>query len=130
MRATMPEHDRGKSGAGHTALAWRLVFGLSVLVFPFMLLVGFATHPNILSFSMVADVESWAEEWRSSDWFHIGHLLVMFAVPFITLAAIGLTQLLHRRGVWYGFIGSLLGVFGAFMLAVDKGALTFMLTYV
>ena len=124
----MAERGLTDFGSGRTALAWRLVFGVSVLVFPFMLLVGFATHPNILSFSMVSDVGSWAEEWRTSEWFHIGHLLVMLAVPLITLAAIGLTLLLKGRGVWYGFCGSLLGIFGAFMLAVDKGALTFVLT--
>jgi len=32
------------------------------------------------------------------------------------------------RGAWYGFVGGVLGVFGAFMLAVDKGALTLVLT--
>ena len=111
-----------------TQIAWRVLFGLSVLVFPFMLLFGFATHPNILSISMVTELEAWTEEWRTSEWFHIGHLVVMLSVPFVTFAAIALASLLHGRGAWYGFVGAVLAVFGAFLLAVDKGALTFVLT--
>ena len=111
-----------------TMVAWRVVSGLSIIAFPIMLLVGFVTHPNILSVSMVTDLEAWTSEWRTSDWFHIGHLIVMFAVPFIIFAAIGLASLLRGRGAWYGFVGTILGVFGAFLLAVDKGALTFVLT--
>jgi hypothetical protein len=37
-------------------------------------------------------------------------------------------SLLRGRGAWLGFSGCVLGVFGAFMLAVDKGALTLVLT--
>ena len=37
-------------------------------------------------------------------------------------------SLLQRSGRWFGFVGAFLGVFGAFMLAVDKGALTLVLT--
>jgi hypothetical protein len=37
-------------------------------------------------------------------------------------------SVLQSRGAWLGFIGGVLGVFGAFMLAVDKGALCLVLT--
>ncbi len=93
-----------------------------------MLLVGFAAHPNILSLEMITDVDDWAAEWRGNSLFHVGHLLVMLAVPFIIVACMHLMSLLRGKGAWYGFAGAVFGVFGAFMLAVDKGALTFVLT--
>ena len=102
--------------------------GLSIMAFPVLLLIGFATHPDILSLKMVTEAEDWVSEWRGSAWFHIGHLLVMLAVPLIIVAALRIMALLDGPRAWYGLIGGALGVFGAFMLAVDKGALTFVLT--
>ncbi len=106
----------------------RVGTGLSIILFPIMLLVGFATHPNIFSFEIVTDVETWIAEWRGNFMFHAGHLLVMLAVPFIIVACLHLMSLLKNAGAWLGLMGATLGIFGAFMLAVDKGALTFVLT--
>ncbi len=102
--------------------------GLCIMAFPLMLLFGFVTHPNIFSLEMVTDYDAWAAEWRSSSMFHVGHLFVMMAVPLIIVACIRLMAMLDGPRAWYGFFGGILGVFGAFMLAVDKGALTFVLT--
>jgi hypothetical protein len=106
----------------------RVGTGLSIIVFPIMLFIGFVSHPNIFSFEMIADAGSWSEEWRGNFLFHFGHLLVLFAVPLIIAASVRFMSLVKRGGVWYGFVGGILGVFGAFMLAVDKGALTLVLT--
>jgi len=102
--------------------------GLSIIIFPIMLLMGFVLHPNIFSFDIITDAAEWAEEWRGNFLFHFGHLLVLFAVPLIIVTSVRFMSLLKGRGEWYGFIGGVLGVFGAFMLAVDKGALTLGLT--
>jgi len=102
--------------------------GLCIMLFPVMLLIGFVTHPDILSLSRITDLDDWIAEWRSSTMFHVGHLLVMFAVPLIIVACFRLAALLDGAFAWYGLIGGVMGVFGAFMLAVDKGALTFVLT--
>jgi hypothetical protein len=102
--------------------------GLCIMAFPLMLLFGFVSHPNILSLAMVTDYANWAAEWRGSSMFHLGHLFVMLAVPLIIVACIRLMAMLDGPRAWYGFFGGILGVFGAFMLAVDKGALTFVLT--
>lgn len=102
--------------------------GLCIMAFPVMLLFGFVSHPNILSFTMVTDYSDWAAEWRGSFMFHLGHLFVMLAVPLIIVACVRLMAVLHGPQAWYGVFGGILGVFGAFMLAVDKGALTFVLT--
>lgn len=106
----------------------RIGTGLCIIVFPMMLLAGFLSHPNLLSLEMTKDVTSWTAEWRGNVMFHFGHLLVLFAVPPIIVAVIRFMSLPRGRGAWYGFIGGALGVYGAFMLAVDKGALTLVLT--
>ncbi|MDH3264632.1 MAG: hypothetical protein OEM24_11605 [Paracoccaceae bacterium] len=106
----------------------RYLSGFSLILFPMMLLAGFVSHPDILSFEMVTSVDDWVAEWRGNPMFHFGHLLVLFAVPPIIAASLRLMSLLQGRGAWLGFIGGVLAVFGAFMLAVDKGALTLVLT--
>lgn len=106
----------------------RRATGLSLLAFPVMLLLGFVLHPNLLSFEMITDASDWAEEWRGNFLFHFGHLLVLFAVPLIIVSSLHLMSLLECSDSWLGLVGAVLGVFGAFMLAVDKGALTLVLT--
>jgi hypothetical protein len=102
--------------------------GISIIAFPLMLLAGFVSHPNILSFTMVTDIDAWIAEWRGNFMFHFGHLLVLFSVPFTIVATVRFMSLLKGSGAWFGFAGGILGLFGAFMLAVDKGALTLVLT--
>lgn len=102
--------------------------GLAIIAFPVMLLLGFVTHPYILSLTMSTDVAEWSAEWRGNFLFHFGHLLVLLLVPPIIVAAVRFMSLRRGAGAWYGFVGAVLGVFGAFMLAVDKGALTLGLT--
>ena len=123
-------NENPRTAAAPAGLTWlkEVGAGLCIMAFPVMLLIGFVTHPNLLSFAMVADYEDWAAEWRGSFMFHFGHLTVMLAVPVIIVACIRLMAMLDGPRAWYGFIGGILGVFGAFMLAVDKGALTFVLT--
>jgi hypothetical protein len=106
----------------------RLGAGLCIILFPVMLLLGFLSHPDLLSLELTKDVTSWTTEWRGNFMFHLGHLLVLFAVPPIVVAVLRFMSLARERGAWLGFIGGVLGVFGAFMLAVDKGALTLVLT--
>lgn len=106
----------------------RMGTGLCIILFPVMLLLGFLSHPDLLSLELTKDVTSWTTEWRGNFMFHLGHLLVLFAVPPIVVAVLRFMSLARERGAWFGFIGGVLGVFGAFMLAVDKGALTLVLT--
>ena len=101
---------------------------LCIILFPVMLLFGFLSHPNIFSLEVTKDVASWTAEWRGNVMFHLGHLAVLFAVPLIIVSVLRFMSLPRGRGAWYGFIGGVLGVYGAFMLAVDKGALTLVLT--
>lgn len=98
-------------------------FALSTILFPIMLLVGFATHPNLLAMEPLFTVEQLIGRFRHNSWYHIGHLIVTFAVPLIIIHFIGTMYLLKGPGKKPGFWGAVIGVFGAFILAVDKGAL-------
>ena len=104
----------------------RIGTAFSFIAFPVMLLAGFLLHPNLLDLSPEKQLVTWIPEWRGEFLFHFGHLLVLFTVPLIIVACL---HFMHRlRGSWFGFVGGILGIFGAFMLAVDKGALTLVLT--
>ena len=106
----------------------RIGTGLSLITFPLMLLLGFLMHPNLLDLNRVTDVTAWSAEFRGNFMFHFGHLLVLLAVPLIIVAGLGCMRLATGGGAWLGLIGGVLGIFGAFVLAVDKGALTLVLT--
>lgn len=105
-----------------------VLYGCSFVLFPAMLLVGFLMHPNLLGFELTTTAEQLAAKFRNNDLFHIGHLIVTFAVPLIIAMHLAVMQRLRGKGCWYGFIGGLIGIFGAFILAVDKGSLCLVLS--
>ncbi len=98
-------------------------FALSIIVFPMMLFIGFVTHPNLLAMEPLQTVEQLVSRFHNNTMYHIGHLVVTFSVPVIIVYFIGVMNLLQRKGKAFGFWGGVIGVFGAFILAVDKGAL-------
>jgi hypothetical protein len=98
-------------------------FALSIIVFPIMLFIGFVTHPDLLAMEPLETVEQLVKRFHNNPMYHIGHLIVTFAVPVIIIYFVGTMNLLNGSGKKYGFWGAVLGVFGAFILAVDKGAL-------
>ena len=106
----------------------RIGAGLSFILFPLMLLCGFLLHPNLLSFELVTDAEVWATEFRGNFPFHLGHLIVLFTVPLVIVVGVRCMRFATARGAWMVFIGGVAGIFGAFILAVDKGALTLVLS--
>lgn len=98
-------------------------FALSIIVYPLMLFIGFVTHPNLLAMEPLQTVEQLVNRFHNNTMYHIGHLIVTFAVPVMIIYFIGVMNLLQAKGKILGFWGGVLGVFGAFILAVDKGAL-------
>jgi hypothetical protein len=98
-------------------------FGLSIILFPLMLFIGFVTHPNLLAMEPLHTVEQLVRRFHNNPMYHYGHLIVTFAVPLMIVYFIGTSNLLQGKGKKYGFWGGVFGVFGAFILAVDKGAL-------
>jgi hypothetical protein len=103
-------------------------FGISVITFPLMLLAGFLMHPNILKLEALSTVDQLVGRFHNQPIFHIGHLIVMFTVPVIMIALINFMNVLQGKGKQLGFWGGITGLFGAFILAVDKGALCLVLS--
>ena len=98
-------------------------FALSIIVFPMMLFIGFVTHPNLLAMEPLHTVEQLVGRFHNNPMYHIGHLIVTFSVPVMMICFIGTMNLLQGKGKKYGFWGGVIALFGAFILAVDKGAL-------
>ena len=103
-------------------------FGASLIAFPIMLLAGFLMHPNLLKLEALQTVEQLVGRFHNQPIFHIGHLIVMFAVPVIMISLISFMNVLKGSGKRLGFYGGIIGLFGAFILAVDKGALCLVLS--
>lgn len=99
-----------------------------MIIFPIMLLAGFVMHPDILSFQTTHSAEGLAKNFYNQPLFHIGHLIVFFAVFFIILSLFGLMLLSIDIGKKWLIYGGLIGVFGAVILAGDKGALCLVLS--
>jgi hypothetical protein len=107
--ASPPELPRAAAVPAELARLKEIGAGLCIMAFPVMLLIGFVTHPNILSFATVTDYAEWTAEWRGSLMFHFGHLIVMLSVPLIIVACIRLMALLDGPRAWYAFLGGILG---------------------
>lgn len=103
-------------------------FAISIIAFPIMLLAGFLMHPNLLKMEALQTVEQLVGRFHNQPIYHIGHLIVMFTVPVIMIALISFMNVLQGKGRQLGFWGGIIGLFGAFILAVDKGALCLVLS--
>jgi hypothetical protein len=103
-------------------------FAISLIIFPGMLLAGFLMHPNLLKLEALHTVEQLVGRFHNHLIFHIGHLIVMFAVPVIMISLISFMNVLQGSGKRLGFWGGIIGLFGVFILAVDKGALCLVLS--
>ncbi len=49
--------------------------------------------------------------------------MMLMSVPLLIVIAVRFMSILRGRGAWLGFIGGVMAVFGAVLLAVDKTAL-------
>lgn len=107
---------------------WPKIAGLSLIMFPLMLLAGFLMHPNILSLGVTDSADELIAKFHNQWMFHIGHLIVFAAVPFIIFALFYLTGQAEGKGGRWTFLGGLVGIVGAVILAGDKGALCIVLS--
>jgi len=103
-------------------------FAVSIIAFPVMLLTGFLMHPNLLKLEALQTVEQLVGRFHNQPIYHIGHLIVMFTVPVIIIGMVSIMNVLQGKGKLLGFWGGVIAVFGAFILAVDKGALCLVLS--
>lgn len=106
----------------------RKAFGVSLIATPVLLFIGFSLHPHLFRMEPLETVEQLVGRFHNNPVYHIGHLIVTFTVPVIMIYVFGIMSLLQSKGKVYGFWGGIIALFGAFILAVDKGALCLVLS--
>lgn len=104
------------------------ISGVSILTFPVLLLIGFLLHPDITSFELVRTPEQLVNNFRHNTIWHIGHLIVSFAIPFIIFSIMHFMNILKGKGLRYGIIGGIGAIVGAVALGLDKGSLCLILS--
>jgi hypothetical protein len=98
--------------------------GVSAIIFPFLFVFAFATHPNLLKPKLVKNEDDIMRRVRKNKLMHFGHVLMIFSVPLLILTAVKLTFLTQSGDLsGLGFAGGIVAILGALFLAVDKGAL-------
>jgi hypothetical protein len=97
--------------------------GAAFIVFPLVFVFAFAAHPQLLK-PRLLNSEAIMLRARGRKRLHLGHALVLLDTALLVVAAFHFMNILSgSRGEWAGFIGAILAVLGAIILAADKGAL-------
>jgi hypothetical protein len=100
----------------------RIGTGLAFILFPLLLIFGYAVHPGLLQPHILSEEEVILRA-HGNNLLAFGHLLFLFAVPLMIIVTLRLMKLLGRgSGAWAGFIGAVLVMLGAVTLAAEKGA--------
>jgi len=102
----------------------RIGTGLSFIIFPLVFAFAFAGHPDLLNPDHILSPEELIRRAHGNSTLHFGHALVTLNTALLVVVALYFMKLLDKgAGAWAGFIGGILAIFGALMLAADKGAL-------
>jgi hypothetical protein len=97
--------------------------GLTFIVFPLLFVFAFGSHPG-LSQPHLLGPEELIFRSHGNGLLQFGHVLVTLSTVLLIVVALHFMKLLDRSsGAWAGFIGGTIAIFGAMILAVDKGAL-------
>jgi hypothetical protein len=100
----------------------RIGTGLAFVLCPLLFVFAFAVHPGLLSPHRLSEVELILRQHHNAL-LAFGHVLVLFDAALIIVVTLHLAKLLDRGWpAWAGFIGAVLTVFAAVMLAAEKGA--------
>ena len=101
----------------------RIGTGLAFIIFPLVFVFAFAGHPGLLSPKFLGPEELIVRA-RGDSMLQFGHALVTLNTALLVVAALHFIKLLDRTpAAMAGLIGGALAIFGALMLAADKGAL-------
>ena len=91
--------------------------------FPLVFVFAFAGHSGLLSPHFLTPQELIVRA-RGDAFLQFGHALVTLNTGLLVVVSIHFMRLLNNTSsAWDGFIGAILAVLGALMLAADKGAL-------
>lgn len=97
--------------------------GLAFIIFPLVFVFAFAVHPGLLNPHLLGPEELILRA-HSNGSLQFGHALVTLNTALLVVVALHFMKLLDRgSSAWAGFVGGVLAVLGALMLAADKGAL-------
>lgn len=103
--------------------ARRIGIGLSFMIFPLIFIFAFAVHPNLLHPRFLGPAEL-IQRAHNDSLLQFGHALVTLCTGLLVVVAIRfMNELRNTPSEWSGFIGGVLAILGALMLAADKGAL-------
>lgn len=98
--------------------------GVCFIVFPLVWVLAFATHPGLLRPRLLLTPEELIRRAHGDAWLQLGHALVTANTALLVVVTLHFMKLLERtRAAGAGFVGAVLAIFGACMLAADKGAL-------
>lgn len=97
--------------------------GLAFIIFPLLFIFAFAVHPGLLNPHLLGPKELILRA-HQDGLLQFGHVLVTLNTGLLIVVALQFMKLLdHSSAAWAGFLGAVLAILGALMLAADKGAL-------
>jgi len=97
--------------------------GLAFIIFPIVFVFAFAVHRGLLHPHLLSPTEL-IHRAHHDGLLQFGHVLVLLNTCLLFVAALHFMKVLDRTPLaWAGFIGGVLAILGAVMLAADKGAL-------
>lgn len=103
--------------------AKRVSTGLAFILFPLAFVFAFAVHPGLLNPHLLGPEELIFRA-RQNGLLQFAHVLVTLSTGLLVVVTLKFKDVLERNSAgWAGFIGAALAIFGALMLAADKGAL-------
>lgn len=100
----------------------RIGTGIAFMIFPLIFIFAFSTHPGLLSPRFLNPTELIYRA-HQNNVLQFGHMLVTLCTALLIVVALHFMKLLEKPAGWAGTIGGILAIFGAMILAVDKGAL-------
>jgi hypothetical protein len=103
--------------------AKRVGTGLCLVVFPLLFVFAFAVHPGLLHPRLLGPAELILRA-HNAPLLQFGHVLVLLATALLVAVAVHFMRVLDRTSLARaGFVGAVVAVLGAIILAADKGAL-------
>lgn len=102
----------------------RIGTGLCFVVFPLIWVFAFAVHPNLLQPRLLLGPEDLIRRAHGDGLLQLAHALVAVNTALLVVLALHFMKLLDgTSAAWAGFVGAVMAILGACLLAADKGAL-------